>query len=164
MTTIPKTSNPLRVVLSRIGEPTLAHYGAARTPLDTPSAVFGFWQNIVATDATFEPDREHLIAILLDTKFRPNGYHVVSSGSLNESIAHPREIFKAAIVTNSYGIILCHNHPSGDPTPSEADRRLTRRIKDAGELLHIALLDHVVCGDAEGGRQPSFSFREGGLI
>ncbi len=85
-------------------------------------------------------------------------------GSLNEAVAHPREIFRAAVVASAYGIILMHNHPSGDPAPSEADKRLTRRIKEAGELLRICLTDHVIAGTTEGGRQPHFSFRENGMI
>ena len=159
MQTIPKTSNPLRVVLSRIGEPSLAHYGAARTPIDCPSAVYQFWLDVIAVDATFEPDKEHLIAILVDTKHRPTGFHVVSVGSLNEAIAHPREIFRAAVVAGAYGFVLCHNHPSGDPAPSEADRRLTLKIRDAAGILMIRFLDHVVIGD---GRH--HSFREAGMI
>lgn len=159
-----KSQTPLRVVLTRVGEASLTHYGAARTPIDTPQNAFVFWQDVVSQDSTFEPDKEHLVAILVDTKRRPICYHVVSVGSLNESIAHPREIFRAAVVASAHSVILMHNHPSGDPSPSEADRRLTRRITEAGELLHIPIGDHVIAGTNEGGRQPFFSFKEGGLI
>jgi len=154
----------LRIVLSRVGEPSLTHYGAARTPLDGPEASFGFWREVVEADPTYEPDKEHLIAVLLDTKLRPKGYHVVSVGSLNESLAHPREIFRAAIIAAAYGVVVIHNHPSGDPTPSQADHRLTHRIRDAAELLTINFLDHLVAGNAEGGRQPYYSFRESGTL
>lgn len=161
MQTIPVgKSNSLRLVISRVGESCLSHYGAARTPLNTPEEVYKFWQNIIAADTTFECDREHLVTILVDVKLKPVGYHVVSVGGLCESIAHPREIFKAAIIASAWGLILAHNHPSGDPTPSEADRRVTNRIKDAGELLQIRVLDHVICGDSEGDRLPYYSFRE----
>lgn len=159
MTTIPKTSNPLRVVLSRIGEPSLAHYGAARTPLNTPQEAASFWKDIVSPEASFEAEKEHLVAVLVDTKLRPTGYHVVSVGSLNEAIAHPREIMRAAVVASAYGIILMHNHPSGDSAPSEADRRVTLKVRDAADLLQIRFLDHVVVGDGN-----HYSFREGGLI
>jgi DNA repair protein RadC len=130
----------------------------------TPQNVFVFWEDIISKDPTYEPDKEHLIAILVDVKHKPQGYHVVSVGSLNEALAHPREVFRAAIVGGSYGFILLHNHPSGDPSPSDADRRLTRRIQEGADLLQVKLLDHVICGDAEGGRQPFYSFRQSGLI
>lgn len=153
-------TNSLRLVINRVGEPCLAAYGAARTPLSKPVQVYEFWRDVIAADPTFEGDREHLVAILIDVKHKPIGYHVISVGGLCETVAHPREIFKAAILSNAWGLILAHNHPSGDPTPSEADRRVTNRIKDAGELLQIRVLDHVICGDSEGDRLPYYSFRE----
>ncbi len=118
----------------------------------------------MATDPAFEPDKEHLIAVLLDTKLRPKAYHVVSVGSVNETIAQPRETFRAAIIAAAYGIVIMHNHPSGDPSPSQADHRMTRQMREAAGIIGIQLLDHVVCGDAEGGRQPFYSFREGGVL
>ncbi len=149
----------MRVVLQRVGESSLAAYGAARTPLATPIDSANFWREHIATDEVFEADKEHLCVIFLNTKLCPTGYHVVSVGSLNEAIAAPREIFRAAVIAGAYGFILGHNHPSGDPAPSEADRRVTIRIRDAAELLQIRFLDHVVIGD-----DSHFSFREGGLI
>ena len=157
-------ANPLKVVLNRIGEPCLAHYGAARTPLDTPEKAHAFWGEIIAQDPGFEPDKEHLVAILLDTKLRPIGYHVVSVGTINETVAHPREIFRSAIVAAAYGLVLMHNHPSGDPQPSQADRRMTSTMREASNLLQINLIDHVIYGTAEDGRLPYFSFRDAGLL
>lgn len=154
-----KSQTPLRVVLNRVGEPSLAAYGATRTPLQTPENASVFWREQVATDRAFEGDKEHLVSVLVDTKMRPTGYHVVSVGSLNEAIAHPREIMRAAVIAGAYGLILMHNHPSGDSTPSEADRRVTLKIRDAADLLQIRFLDHVVVGD-----DTHYSFREGGLI
>ena len=157
-------ANPLKVVLNRIGEPCLAHYGAARTPLDSPEKAHAFWGEIIAQDPGFEPDKEHLVAILLDTKMRPFGYHVVSMGTINETVAHPREIFRAAIVGAAYGLVLMHNHPSGDPQPSSADRRMTSSMREASTLLQINLIDHVIHGTDEDGRRPFFSFRDAGLL
>lgn len=137
----------------------LAHYGAARTPLDTPAKAFEFWKDVVSPEASFEADKEQLIAILLDTKLRPTGYHVVSVGSLNEAVTHPREIFRAAFVASAYGFVLMPNHPSGDSAPSEADRRLTLKIKEASDILMVRFLDHVIAGESS-----HFSFRESGLI
>ncbi|RYD78547.1 MAG: DNA repair protein RadC, partial [Verrucomicrobiaceae bacterium] len=108
--------------------------------------------------------KESLRVILLDTKYHLLRIHEVSLGSLNESVAHPREIFQPALTYSAYAFILVHNHPSGDPTPSEADRRLTIRLTEASRLLQIQMLDHVIIGSSDNGRQPYFSFREAGLI
>lgn len=94
-----------------------------------------------------EEDREKLISCFLDTKNQPLAINVVSIGSLSSSIVHPREIFKAAILCNSAGIILFHNHPSGDPTPSEDDIKATARILECGKLIGIDLLDHIIVGN-----------------
>ena len=87
--------------------------------------------------------RESLRALLLDTKYQLLRIEEISLGSLNESIAHPREIFRPALIHSAYAIIMVHNHPSGDPAPSEADRRLTRRVAEVGTLkfpLMVTLL------------------------
>ena len=74
------------------------------------------------------------------------GYHEVSRGSLSETLMHPREIFKAAVLANAAGIVLVHNHPSGNPRPSSADFEITARVKAAGEIIGIELLDHIIIG------------------
>lgn len=99
-------------------------------------------------------DREEFVVLLLDAKHHVRGIHTVSIGSLSMSIVHPRETFKAAIVSNASTVILAHNHPSGDPTPSKEDRELTARLKQCGELLGIPVLDHVIVGE---GRHYSFA-------
>jgi DNA repair protein RadC len=86
-------------------------------------------------------------------------YHEVSRGTLDATLVHPREVFKAALLSNAASIILTHNHPSGDPTPSPDDHQLTRRLVDAGRLIGVEVLDHIIVGD---GRY--FSFREGGRL
>ena len=93
-------------------------------------------------------DREQIVAVLVDTKNGVIGVHVVSVGDLSSTLVHPREVFKAAILANAASLILAHNHPSGDPAPSPEDIAVTKRIAEAGELLGIELLDHVVIGDA----------------
>ncbi len=92
-------------------------------------------------------DREQMVVCCLDAKHRPIGINVVSVGTLTESLVHPREVFKPAILLNASALILAHNHPSGDATPSAEDRRLTTRLQDAGALLGISVLDHLVFGD-----------------
>lgn len=91
-------------------------------------------------------DREKLIACFLNTKNQPVAVNIVSIGSLNSSIIHPREIFKVAVLSNAATIILYHNHPSGDPTPSSEDFSATERIKECGKLMGIDLLDHIIVG------------------
>ena len=92
-------------------------------------------------------DREHFRVVSLSTKNHVLGISPVSIGSLNSSLVHPRECFKEAIRRNSNAIILLHNHPSGDPTPSQEDIVVTRRLADGGKILGIEVLDHVIIGD-----------------
>jgi len=106
-------------------------------------------------------DREHFVVVLLDRKNAPIGLHTVSIGSLTASVVHPREVFKVAILANAAAFLCGHNHPSGDPAPSQEDRTLTRRLVDAGKLLGIALLDHLILGD---GTTAYFSFADQGLL
>src|SRR6266852_4144099 len=107
---------------------------------------------------------ESLRVILLDTRYRLKRVEPVSLGSMNESIAHPREIFRPALIYSAFAVIVVHNHPSGDPSPSEADHRLTRRLSEAAQLLQISFLDHIVIGAPADGRRPFFSFKEAGVI
>lgn len=92
-------------------------------------------------------DRENFIVMMLDTKNKVTGLTITSIGTLNSSLVHPREVFKAAILTNAASIILAHNHPSGDPTPSREDMDITKRLAETGKLLGIEILDHVIIGD-----------------
>jgi DNA repair protein RadC len=92
-------------------------------------------------------NQEVLKVIFLNTKNIIIGSKDVFKGSLNSSIVHPREIFKPAINKCSASIIICHNHPSGDPTPSQEDINITLRIKECGSILGIKLLDHIIIGN-----------------
>jgi DNA repair protein RadC len=103
--------------------------------------------------------REHFRVVMLDVKNKVLGMEEVSIGSLNTSLVHPREVFRPAVIKSCAGIILIHNHPSGDPTPSPEDLEVTRRLCEAGRLMGIEVLDHVVIGDRQ-----FFSFREKGLL
>lgn len=93
-------------------------------------------------------DRENFVTILLDAKNKPVGIHTVSIGTLTAAMVHPREVFKAAIIANAAAIVAGHNHPSGDPTPSREDLEITKRLKEAGELLGIRFLDHLILGES----------------
>lgn len=95
-------------------------------------------------------EREHFYSICLDTKNRVKKVVEVSVGSLNASIVHPRELFHVAVAQGGIAsLVITHNHPSGDPTPSGADIQLTRRLVKAGDVLGIEVLDHVVIGGDE---------------
>jgi DNA repair protein RadC len=98
-------------------------------------------------------DREQLVVVLLNAKHRPIGANVVSVGSLSSAIVHPREVFKPAIAGSAAAIVAAHNHPSGDPAPSAEDIEITRRLRQAGDLIGIKLVDHVILG---GGTHFSF--------
>jgi DNA repair protein RadC len=112
--------------------------------------------SVVMTVLRDEPGEVFAI-ICLSTKHRVIAYHEVSRGTLDATLVHPREVFKAALLANAAAIILTHNHPSGDPTPSGDDVQLTRRLGDAGTLLGIDVLDHIIVGD---GRYYSFKQSE----
>jgi DNA repair protein RadC len=99
-------------------------------------------------------DRELLRVVLLNAKQHLIKVVTVSQGTVNESLAHPREIFKPVITHSAYSFVMVHNHPSGDATPSEADIRLTRRINEASRILDLKLMDHVIIGTPAPSRAP----------
>ncbi len=103
--------------------------------------------------------KEYFYILLLNTKNQVIAKEEVSVGSLNASIAHPREIFNMPLRKSAASVILCHNHPSGDPSPSQEDLQVTRRLVDAGNILGITVRDHIIIGDGS-----YFSFQERGLI
>lgn len=100
----------------------------------------------IITKEIADLDREVFMVLCLNTKNQIQAIHQCHIGSINASIAHPREIFKSAILNNSASLIVGHNHPSGDPTPSNEDIQVTRRLKEAGNLLGIELLDSLIVG------------------
>ena len=106
-------------------------------------------------------DREFFMVAMLDQKNKVIGINTVSMGSLTASVVHPRECFKPAILSNAAALLCCHNHPSGAPQPSQEDRSLTKRLVDAGKLLGINVLDHIILGD---GSETYYSFADEGLL
>ncbi len=103
--------------------------------------------------------KEHFLILLLDGKNRIIRRVQISEGSLNQSIVHPREVFKPAVRESAAAIILLHNHPTGDPSPSQEDIAITRRLKEAGDIMGIKVLDHIIIGDGD-----FVSFVERGLV
>src|SRR5213593_551412 len=126
---------------------------ARQAQLDTPAAVAALAAQLIPDDA-----REHFGVLMLDMKNRLVAYHEVSTGTLSASLVDPREVFGPALrVMGVAAIVLVHNHPSGDLTPSREDLRLTRQLADAGKLLDINVHDHVIV--AAGGAHVSFAER-----
>ncbi len=109
-------------------------------PLTSPNEVLAYLETLDIASA----DREVFIVLHLDTRNRVVAHETTSIGSQNASLVHPREVFKAAILKGATSIILAHNHPSGDPAPSKEDIDLTHRLAEAGGLMGIQVLDHVV--------------------
>jgi DNA repair protein RadC len=103
--------------------------------------------------------KEHFKLILLNPRNRIIGISTISIGTLNASLVHPREVFKDAIVHSAASVVLAHNHPSGDPEPSEDDIKITKKLVDSGKILGIEVLDHIIIA-----KNRFFSFKEKGLI
>ncbi|MEW6067397.1 MAG: DNA repair protein RadC [Nitrospirota bacterium] len=103
--------------------------------------------------------KEHFKLILLNARNKILGISTISIGSLNASIVHPREVFKNAIIHNAYSVVLAHNHPSGDPEPSENDIKMTIKLVESGKILGIEVIDHIIIGKSE-----FCSFKERGLL
>lgn len=127
----------------------------------------GYKQKITCAEDVFnryvdqlqDKQKEHFHALYLNTKNHVIADQLVSKGTLNASLIHPREVFKKAIQSSANSLILVHNHPSGDPTPSKEDEVVTKNMVNAGELLGITILDHVIIG-----KETYMSMKESGVI
>jgi DNA repair protein RadC len=131
----------------------ITRYLSPDTRYTAPQQVFEAFQFLM------QETKEHFITLHLDGKNRVVCMDIVSIGSLNQSIVHPREVFKTALLSSAAAILLVHQHPSGDPTPSSEDIAITRRLKEAGEILGVKILDHCIVGDGK-----YVSFVERGLV
>jgi len=114
---------------------------------DTPDTAAGYWRLHIATNPYFNPECECFVVILLNTRRRVKGHQLVTIGTMDTILVHPREVFRLAIMASAAAIIIAHNHPSGEPTPSEADLKITRDLIRAGQLPKIEVLDHIVIGN-----------------
>lgn len=136
-----------------IGRRAFGRPGAVEHPIRTPQDLLPLIQHYASAR------KEHFLAVLLNTRHFPMSVEIISVGSLNASIVHPREVFRPAITAGAASIILAHNHPSGDTSPSEDDLEITQRLCRVGEMAGIEVLDHVILGAGT-----PFSFKEAGLI
>ena len=114
---------------------------------DTPDRAADYWKLHIASHPHFNLDCECLAVLLLNTRRKVKGHHLVSLGTMDTILVHPREVFRVAIVTAASALVVMHNHPSGESTPSEADIKVTRDLIRAGQLLKIEVLDHVIIGN-----------------
>jgi DNA repair protein RadC len=137
----------------------LAHETLSKQKIDSPELV-----NELLGPEMRRLHKESLRVVLLDTRYHLIRVEEVSVGSVNESIAHPRDVFRPAVVSSAYAVIVVHNHPSGDSSPSQTDHSLTRRLAEAAELLQIKLLDHIIVGAPSTGSAGYFSFKEAGVL
>src|SRR5271157_4724841 len=114
---------------------------------ETPDKAADYWRMHIATHPHFNPDCECLAVLLLNTRKRVKGHHLVSIGTMDTLLVDPRIVFRCAIVASASAVVLIHNHPSNDPTPSQADIKVTRDLIRAGQLLKIEVIDHVIMGN-----------------
>lgn len=115
---------------------------------DTPAAVAQYYHEYVTQSPLFTSETENFWTYHLNTRSRIIGINLVAHGTLDTLLVHPREVFRPACVGNAAAVVLLHNHPSGDPSPSEADIKVTRDLIRAGQMLKIEVLDHVIIGQA----------------
>ena len=137
----------------------LGYERIASEPFDQPAVIY----QLLATEMRTLQE-EHLRVILLNTKLHLISIENVSRGSINETMAHIPSIFRPILVSQAYGFIITHNHPSGDPAPSAADNQFTRRVAEVANLMQVKFLDHLVFGMPTDSRPGYFSYREGGML
>ncbi len=130
-----------------------------KSPITRPEDIAALLQAWLKTLDEVDRDKEHFIAILLNTRSKIKNIEIISIGIVNACLIHPREVFKRAILETSSQIIIAHNHPSGDCEPSKEDIEITERLKDAGKIIGIELLDHIVFSSHD-----YYSFTRNGLI
>lgn len=114
---------------------------------DSPDRAVEYWRLHIATSPHFNPECECLAVLLLNTRRRIKGHQLVTIGTMDTLLVHAREVFRCAIVASASAITLLHNHPSGEPTPSEADIKVTRDLIRAGQLIKIEVVDHIIVGN-----------------
>ena len=131
-------------------------------PLSTPDKVSGY----LSSAFNEYPLQEQFLVIPLSRKNHPLGRFVVSVGTANSALVHPREVFRPAILAGASAVIVAHNHPSGDPAPSRADIQVTRQLREAAKILQMDLLDHLIVGRVEDDplQIGHYSFSDAGLL
>jgi len=138
---------------------------APSTTIETPEQAAAYWKANIPQAEWFDPSKEAFIVLVLNTRRRLLGHNLITLGSLDTCTVHPREVFRPVLVAAGHAAILVHSHPSGDPTPSESDIKVTRDLIRAGQLLKIEILDHVIVGAPSQDRPKDYvSLRELGYF
>jgi DNA repair protein RadC len=113
---------------------------------ETPEQAAAYWRLHIEPHPHYNPECECFVILFLNTRKRVKGHQLLTLGTMDTMLVHPREVFRAAVISSAAAILLMHNHPSGEPTPSEADIKTTRDMIRAGQLLKIEVIDHVIMG------------------
>ena len=149
----------------KVYEPRIVYHAVNRepvAPLSTSQELSSYLKDAFNT----HPLQEQFIVIPASRKNHPLGCFIVSLGTAHSTLVHPREVFRPAILAGASAVFVAHNHPSGDPAPSNADIQVTRQLREAAKIMSIDLLDHLVCGNIE--NDPAgkgyYSFNEAGLL
>ena len=158
-----RNSCPRFVTTRVVAEPCLPYYWG-NTPADTPEKIRDLWHSTIASSPDHEADKENVVVVLINTRLMPIGWNRVAVGTVNSCDAHPREILRPVIAGAANAFVIIHNHPSGDPSPSQSDVSFTRRMVEAANIMQIRLLDHIIIGAPARERCDYFSFREDGTI
>jgi len=116
---------------------------------DTPERAVEYWHLHIIATPHFNTECECFAVLMLNTRRRVKGHQFVSIGTMDTLLIHPREVFRAAIIAGAAALVLMHNHPSGDATPSEADIKVTRDLIRAGQLIKLEVLDHIIIGQGQ---------------
>jgi DNA repair protein RadC len=130
--------------------------------VSTSADIAAVWNNEVKKSSWFQEDKEAFVVFFLNGKNYLTGYNLVTLGLLDASLVHPREVFRPAIIAGAASIVIAHNHPSGDATPSEEDIKVTRQLIAAAQIINIKIMDHVIVGRESGVDKGFYSMRESG--
>ena len=130
-----------------------------KNAIAAPKDVYAILQAVLAAEDAVDRDKEHFWVFQLDTRLRIKVLELVTLGILNASLVHPREVFTRAVANRSHAILIAHNHPSGQISPSQEDLDLTQQLVKAGKILGIALVDHIIIGESD-----YLSMKQSGLL
>lgn len=142
----PKPKPPTSILQVKVVAQTLKEVSKSYGAMEHPAQLVEFWRQEIGSTDWFDSEKEHLVVVCLDAKLMIKVFNLVSVGLSNQTLIHAREVFRPAVSVAAAQAILVHNHPSGDPKPSADDIRCTREMAEAGRILGIPLLDHVIVG------------------
>jgi len=133
--------------------------------INSPEYALRYWREVISKASWFDQEREQVVVVMMNTRLRILGFSIVSLGTANISLCHARDVFRPAIAMGAYGVLLMHNHPSGDSSPSPADLTVGRQVNEAGKLLDIPLSDSLIVGEVSTDNPKGYhSLREMGMI